>query len=447
MALGIAPLVLIAGGVYVLSPGIREKLAHMMMGVEVINSTGADFVAYRFVKKGEWHDRTVTMSTGSFHEDGAWLYFKPHVAMAHGKQISSEADLLKVSYALVETEDGEKIPAEFQNGLSDLGIAKVKLPQLPPSVEKVHVSLFDQGKLLSKVQVSKLPPMHWITRPDAVPNITYQKGDIKVTGSAHLEDPKSASGWNWLVHRIRIEGVSSNDHWRFSDFRLKQNYKHPGAPRLTDSSTSFELMKRNTFATAVWKPFNRHIKKIELEGSLGRFETHEEIVDFGSVAVINDSNKKFKEDYRRFYLGLTKPITKTLSDSTQLTLTPQLNSKDQKSFWARSTLHLRLNATPDSKVRDDGSFEVEYKLLGTSNQYYSRLFPMTATLPSETDLRFIDWDSEAKSVDLKFKVRTLKRLENHPISLVVPVDPKSKGEVLRKRKPFSEFESTSAFIN
>lgn len=421
------------------------------MGVEVRESPGAKFISYRIVSKGERHDKRFDSSSGSFHESGGWIYFKIFPPITYAPQITSEKDFNKGVYALAETAAGEKIPLQIDTRSDRNGLIAISLPaRFPPTIKDLDIILFDRKRLLSKIHLNKLPRTIWKTWPDAKPSLVYNAGAVKVKGSAHVELPKSSSGWSWLIYRLNLNGVAPEKNWRVTDLRAVAPYQSPDAvPDLSfgGGSVSFELHKHQSYATAQWAPYNALVKRITVECSLDRFDIHEETADFGIVQIQKDTNPNTTRPDRALYLTLTKPIVRVLKDGTKLTLTPMLNSKDQNIHYLDETLYIRLSAEPNRPTLMDGNFVIECRLESASQKYFSRLFPELNTNTSFPNLQFIEWKSGKKQIHLKFNVRTLKRIEHHPISLTLPVNPLTEGKPDKMSPPQSDFWPTSTSMN
>lgn len=451
LVLGLASAAFLFGLAYIAFPGFERRIDHWRMGVEVIESPGAKFVAYRIVDKGDWHDKRFDSSTGSFHENGAWIYFQSYPPITQIPQINSEKDFQKGVYALAETSTGENVPLQIKQSSGNKGIIAVSLPaRFPPTLNELSVTLFDRERVLSKVHLNKLPRTVWRTEPDAKPNAVYQSGTIKVTGTAHVESPKLPSGWSWLIYRLNISGLNTSKNWRITNFRAMEPYQNPNAPKgmtFGGGSVSFELLQRQSYATAQWAPYNSMVKRLVVECSMDRFESREETVDFGIAQVKKDTNPNSNYPEQAFYLALTKPIVKVLKNGTKLTLTPLLNSKEQNTFHSGKTLYIRLSAEPASPAPTDGSLLVEYQLALGGRGYFSTLFPATNSTMRLPDLRFIDWEKGDKQIHIKVRVQTSKRLEHHPISLTLPVEPLPKGAIHEMSYPGLGYTQGSSSIN
>lgn len=450
-ALAVAPLVLILGLTYVFVPGLRDFIDHWSQGVKVAESPGAKFISYRIAAKGDWHDKRFDSSIGNFYEDGAWIYFQISPAISHAPQITSAKDFQRGVYALAESTTGEKVPLQIETRSNNDGIIAVNLPaRFPPTLKELDVTLFDREKVLSKVHLSKLPRTIWKTAPDAKPNLVYQSGTIKVAGSAHVESPKSPSGWSWLVYRINLSEIDPAKHWRLTNFRAMAPYQGPNAqPGMSfgGGTVSFELDKRQSHATAQWFPYNSMVKRLTVQCSLDRFDTREETVDFGIAQIQKDTNPNSNYPGKAFYLTLTKPIVRVMKDGTKLSLTPMLNSKEQNMHHSDETLYIRLSAEPAPPSPADGSLALEYQLVSGGRNYFSGLFPDLNPTIRFPDLRFIEWKSGNKQIHLKFKIRTLRRLEHHPISLTLPVEPLPPGKPNEMSYAVTDYWPTSTSIN
>lgn len=444
-ALVVAPLVLILGGVYIFSPGVRVGLSHWLMGVQVTSAEGAEFLGYEVVKKGKWHNPKFNPpGVGTAFQDQGWVYFRVPHRLGGSRQMMDEEDFLKGNCGLVETPDGEKIPRPIETDFDEGKIVAVSLPErMPPSLKTLDVSLLQSGKQLAKVHLTRLPPNRWTTPPDAKTEAAYQSGKVKISASAKITAPESKSGWKWLEYRLNFDGINPKQFWKVNNLNSESPYLAPSDTSnksLDSGSVSFELNDRITTGTCLWNAYHSHIRRLKVVGSLDRYETQEETVDFGELEVKN--NPRPHSDQDAYYLTITQPIVKVLSDGAKVILTPLLDSKSQNATYMGRPLHIRLAAEPPSTVPDDGSYVVEAQL-AKDDRYFEGLFPPSRSTHMP-DLRFMKWNGKGRTIRLKFVVRTLTRKEHHPFALVVPVEQGEAND--RLKAPISPYWPTSMWI-
>lgn len=333
------------------------------------------------------------------------------------------------NYARLETPSGEFVYLDVESSFEDPGVCFVQIPPAyRPDLEYLKLALVKGGHDDTVIRIDR-PPATAETLPQkASPVVKKTQDGVALQAEAFLvvspKDGKSSG----IGGKVSWTKPDPKFFWRSNVNMVARPFGRVGTTaRNTGSMSSIEALNRPSMKMIEAVPFASDISLIGLSGRLDGFETRTESVDFGTMTLVED--KKSNGQDRRFYLDLTKSISRTLPSGVKLILLPLPDGREQHSFYGGgASLYFRLKAEAPTtglfttKALDNAPPIVEAKLIGVLD-YYQSISPPGQTGGSVDNLMMMLFKPPAsRKLDLKFDVRTLDLRRRIPFDFRVPVD-------------------------
>ncbi|MBX3119993.1 MAG: hypothetical protein KF784_13085 [Fimbriimonadaceae bacterium] len=415
-----------------------ESLRRRSEGWEVLKQ--GDFeavsllpVSEEFVQPREFpHGSGLTVRA----DTSSWFYFrcgKPVGTWESNMGLETKPLSELPSYARLQTPSGASTIVEIQGGFYDPYLYCVQVPGKHPSnLDFIDLTLKAKGcedTVIRLFKPGKTVPVH-----EGHPKDTLVQDGVTIKGTANAIKGIESGDTVGIEWSVGWQGLSDQLVWRYTAFS-GGNVFQPRylADKKSSGSFSFQTKNGGGSGNSQAIAYATDLLAMPTSGKLEGYETSEELVDFGTFAVIEETVRSEDRGEKHYFLDFKTPIVRTTPSGMRIVLEPLRSVIDSIGNGGPSVLHYALRVdsssllgTGKAQSLGNGQVRIEARIQEEKSLFFPIEPPSNLAGGINASQVVCPWVPKGKSVEMKVRVRRLDRRKYIPFELNIPIDQKDR---------------------